>query len=349
MPTAAVTAPFADSSDVSIAVSAVREAALLARTVQKELVTPALTKDDRSPVTVGDFAVQAVVARRLAEWLPGVTLIGEESAEALRLEEGIDTLEQITQFVRRVIPDATPEEVCGLVDRGSGDPQSEFWTLDPIDGTKGYLRHDQYAVALGKIVNGKVTAGVLACPELQIDFDYHGVTLKPVPGGAGVIVKAQLGKGVSVQPLDIGDEVWNPAWIQPWVSGREEVATARILRSVEKAHTNVDEIGRLAEHLGITAPAVPLDSQAKYAVLAAGAGDVLLRLISPKAPNYKEKIWDQAAGSLVITEAGGKITDLDGKSLDFSHGRQLEINRGILATNGPLHEALLAGLRAIGA
>ena len=51
--------------------SAVREAALLARAIQKELVTPALTKDDRSPVTVGDFAVQAVVARRLAERLPG--------------------------------------------------------------------------------------------------------------------------------------------------------------------------------------------------------------------------------------------------------------------------------------
>ena len=118
---------------------------------------------------------------------------------------------------------------------------------------------------------------------------------------------------------------------------------------MEKAHTNTDEISRLAEHLGITAAPVPLDSQAKYAVLSAGAGDVLLRLISPKSPHYKEKIWDQAAGSLVITEAGGQITDLDGKPLDFSHGRELVKNRGILATNGPLHEPLLAGLRAIGA
>jgi 3'(2'), 5'-bisphosphate nucleotidase len=337
MPTAAVTAPFADSPEISAAVAAVREAALLARTVQKELVTPALTKDDRSPVTVGDFAVQAVVARRLAEQLPGATLIGEESAEALRLEEGIDTLDQLTQFVRRVIQDATPEEVCGLVDRGSGDPPSEFWTLDPIDGTKGFLRRDQYAVALGKIENGQVTIGVLGCPELV-----EGRT--PAAGGAGSILLAVRGEGTYWQSLDGAG-----TWQRLRVSDRTDVATARILRSVEKAHTNVDEIGRLAEHLGITAPAVPLDSQAKYAVLAAGAGDVLLRLISPKAPNYKEKIWDQAAGSLVITEAGGKITDLDGKSLDFSHGRQLETNRGILATNGPLHEALLAGLRAIGA
>ena len=86
-----------------------------------------------------------------------------------------------------------------------------------------------------------------------------------------------------------------------------------------------------------------MDSQAKYAVLAAGDGDVLLRLISPSRPDYREKIWDQAAGSIVIEEAGGRITDLDGKPLDFSHGRTLAKNRGILATNGHLHDAVLAG------
>jgi len=326
-----------DSPEIVCAVAAVREAALLARAVQQELVTPALVKDDRSPVTVGDFAVQAVIARRLAEQLPGVTLIGEESAAALQLEEGVETLDQVTQFVRRIVPDATPEEVCGLIDRGSGDPPAEFWTLDPIDGTKGFLRRDQYAVALGKIENGTVTIGVLGCPELV-----DGST--PAAGGAGSLLLAVRGEGTWCQSL-----IGSGEWKRLHVSDRRDIAQARVLRSVEKAHTNVDEIGRLAEHLGITAPPVPLDSQAKYAVLAAGAGDVLLRLISPKAPNYKEKIWDQAAGSLVITEAGGHITDLDGKELDFSHGRELETNRGILATNGPLHDALLAGVRAIGA
>ncbi len=92
------------------------------------------------------------------------------------------------------------------------------------------------------------------------------------------------------------------------------------------------------------APPIGMDSQAKYAVLAAGEGDVLLRLLSPSRPDYREKIWDQAAGSIVIEEAGGRITDLDGKPLDFSHGRTLAKNRGILATNGHLHDAVLAAL-----
>src|SRR5262245_15579604 len=109
-----------DSSEAQFAIAAVREASLLARRIQREMVSGSLTKDDRSPVTVADFAVQALIARRLVESFPSATLIGEEQSDALQLEEGIPILDQITTFVRTAIADATPEEVCGLIDRGSG-------------------------------------------------------------------------------------------------------------------------------------------------------------------------------------------------------------------------------------
>ncbi len=317
-----------NTAEAQFAIEAVREASLLARRIQREMVGSGLTKDDRSPVTVADFAVQALIARRLAEQIPGATLIGEENAEALRIEEGIATLDHITEFVRTAITDATPEEVCGLIDRGSGKPGDIYWTLDPIDGTKGFLRREQYAVALALVKNGRVEFGVLGCPELN----------------GGTIIAAQRGQGTFSQPLESKAD-----WKQLKASTRSDAKDARILRSVEKSHTNVDEIGQLAAKLGIIAPSVGMDSQAKYAVLAAGEGEVLLRLLSPSRPDYREKIWDQAAGSIVIEEAGGRITDLDGKPLDFSRGRTLAKNRGILATNGHLHEALLAGLRAVGA
>jgi 3'(2'), 5'-bisphosphate nucleotidase len=99
----------------------------------------------------------------------------------------------------------------------------------------------------------------------------------------------------------------------------------------------------------VQAAPVGLDSQAKYAVLAGGHGDVLLRLLSPKKPDYREYIWDQAAGSLIVEEAGGRVTDLEGRPLDFSHGKRLEGNRGVCATNGALHEALLSALAAMSA
>src|SRR5690349_20140021 len=115
-----------DSPEAQFAIDAVREASLLARRIQREMVSGSLTKDDRSPVTVADFAVQALVARRLAESFPAAAMVGEEQADSLRLEEGAAILDQITSFVRTAIPDATPEEVCGLIDRGSGEPPATF-------------------------------------------------------------------------------------------------------------------------------------------------------------------------------------------------------------------------------
>jgi 3'(2'), 5'-bisphosphate nucleotidase len=330
-----------DSPEAQFAIEAVREASLLVRRIQREMVSGTLSKDDRSPVTVADFAVQAVIARRLAELLPGSTLIGEENADALRLEEGVPILDQITDFVRSAVPDATPEEVCNLIDRGSGEPPATYWTLDPIDGTKGFLRREQYAVALAFVRNGKVELGLLGCPELELPLPFRK---GPEEGSSGSITIAARNQGTWHQSL-----IDKNNWQKLTASSRDQPNTARILRSVEKSHTNFDEISQLAIKLGTTENPVGMDSQSKYAVLAAGDGDVMLRLLSPSRPDYREKIWDQAAGSIVIEEAGGRITDLDGKPLNFSHGRTLAKNRGVLATNGHLHEAVLNALREIGA
>ncbi|NOY41489.1 MAG: 3'(2'),5'-bisphosphate nucleotidase [Planctomycetes bacterium] len=327
-----------DCSKVRFAVAAVREAAQLVRRVQKEMVGDALAKGDKSPVTVADFAAQALVGKRLEETFPQMGFVGEESSEALRTDEGSETLEQIVRFVRECIPEANADDVCGWIDRGVGEPTDNFWTLDPVDGTKGFLRGDQYAIALAYLRDGVVRVGALGCPELA-----EGV--RPEKGGAGSLLVARRTNGTFVCSLD--DE--QAEWQKLSVSECDEVAKARLLRSVEKAHTNTGEIGKLAETLGVVADPVPMDSQAKYSVLAAGGGEVNLRLLSPSRPDYREMIWDQAAGSIVVEEAGGRVSDLDGKPLDFSQGRTLAANRGVLATNGRLHEALLAGLKQIGA
>jgi 3'(2'), 5'-bisphosphate nucleotidase len=133
------------------------------------------------------------------------------------------------------------------------------------------------------------------------------------------------------------------------VSAVSTPSQARFLRSFEAGHTNVSQLDLISQAMGVEAEPVRLDSQAKYAILAAGRGDALFRLISSKAPDYKEKIWDQAAGSIICQEAGGKVTDLDGKPLDFTQGRTLAKNRGILATNSLLHDASLGAIRSVGA
>jgi 3'(2'), 5'-bisphosphate nucleotidase len=328
---------FTETPETAVALHAVRMASLLARRVQSELVSPALTKDDRSPVTVADFASQALVAKLLADKFPGDPLVAEEDSSALRNEPGEATLQQVTQFVQGILSQADPRTVCSWIDRGRADPAARFWTLDPVDGTKGFLRGEQYAVALALVVDGQVQIGALGCPNLVDAY-------RPDQEGDGSLLLAVRGQGAWVTPLTGGGD-----FERLHVSNRSDPRQARLLRSVESGHTNVDKIDEFAQSIGVEAEPVLMDSQAKYAVLAAGKGDIILRLLSPSRPNYREKVWDQAAGSLVLEEAGGQISDLDGKAFDFMAGRSLVRNRGVLASNGRLHCAALEALKRIGA
>ncbi len=307
--------------ELVFAVAFVREASHLAQRIQAAMGGMNLTKGDFSPVTVADFAIQALAGRALDARFPDDCLVAEERASDLASESTM--LEAIGRFLVPMAPEVSAERICAWIDRGGSEPGSRFWTLDPIDGTKGYLRGGQYAVALALVVDGCVELGVLGCPSLD----------------GGTLALARRGHGAWRAPLE-GEQPLAPMR----VSMVGNPADARLLRSFEKAHTNTERIDRFIALMGIEAAAVGMDSQAKYAVLGAGEGELILRMLSPDKPDYRERIWDQAAGSIVVEEAGGRISDLEGRALDFTAGRTLERNRGIVASNGLLHEAALEAL-----
>ena len=89
-----------------------------------------------------------------------------------------------------------------------------------------------------------------------------------------------------------------------------------------------------------------LDSQAKYAVTARGQADAYLRL--PTRKDYVERIWDHAAGSLVAAEAGCFVTDIFGHALDFSRGRGLERNRGVVCAPPRVHGLMIGAIETLG-
>jgi 3'(2'), 5'-bisphosphate nucleotidase len=320
------------------AILAVQRAAILASVIQEEMVIKAITKDDRSPVTIADFAAQAIVGHLLESNFPGELLVGEEAADVLRANDEKETLDKITSFVRREIPGVDPEAVCDLIDRGVDNPGERYWTLDPIDGTKGFLRGAQYATALAYVENGVVQLGALGCPNMRPD-------LVEDVGGEGALLIANRGAGSWIAPLrgEISEERFLPLS----VSSRSDPAQARLMRSFESGHTNTSLIDAFQQELGGKADPVRMDSQVKYALLASGNGEIYLRLLSADKLDYREKIWDQAAGSVIVEEAGGTVTDLDGKRLDFSRGRTLKENRGICASNGRLHDQALKALRGV--
>lgn len=322
-----------NNENIIFAIDAVVQASYLVKHIQSSLVDGTLSKEDKSPVTVADFSAQALVSHLMKSKLPNDILVGEESAKALMDGTENQLLVKITNFVAEKLGNKTKKEVVELINFGTANPTNKFWTLDPIDGTKGFIRGQQYAVALALVVNGIVEIGILGCPNLTDGW-------KQEIGGPGSIIVAQKGKGCWVTPLN---EVTNFTKLN--VSGLSDAKDAKLLRSHESGHTNVSQLDIIAEQMTVQAEPLRLDSQAKYSILAAGKGDLLFRLISDKMPDYKEKIWDQAAGAIVVEEAGGIITDLDGKPLDFSLGRELINNRGVLASNGKLHQFALDAIK----
>ena len=143
-------------ADLQFAIRAVSEAARLAIAVQQEIRSDdAMAKEDRSPVTVADFGVQALISHALNHKYPNDPLMGEENSTALRLPEAQNITEKIIQQVVGTNPEIERDQVLPLIDRAShgGGSSGRFWTLDPIDGTKGFLRRQQYAIALALITH----------------------------------------------------------------------------------------------------------------------------------------------------------------------------------------------------
>lgn len=322
------------AAEMRSAVSAVREAGRLCRAVQAEIDPGALSKEDRSPVTIADFGSQALICRTLRKAFPEDPIIGEEDAAVLREPAQAAMLDRVVAHVGELRPGSGADEVCDWIDMGGAQEYSpRFWTLDPIDGTKGFLRGGQYAIALALVIDGQVAAAVLGCPNL-------GPTLDG-PREDGSLFIALKGAGAWTMPLAIEGDPVSVA-----VSIEKDPSLIRFCESVEAAHSSHGDAARIAERLQIRATPARLDSQAKYAVVARGEAEAYLRL--PRDQVYREKIWDHAAGLLVVTEAGGRVTDINGLDLDFSRGYRLEDNRGVVATNTPVHEDLLRAISDLG-
>jgi len=338
------------SSNHAQLLTAARDAVLLAasacRRAQAEIASVrAATKDDESPVTVADFAAQAVVAAALAEALgprfAEVGLIAEEEPAFLRAPDRAAYLEATVEVARAVRPEFTAERLLAALEaagHGQGGAGA-FFTLDPIDGTKGFLRGQQYAIALAFVEAGTPVVGALACPNLARD----AAADVDVPDPEGSLYFARRGGGTE-EVACVATGAGAPRRVSR--AGGALHRPIRVTASVEKAHSSVSDTDRVIAAVGADPHVVRLDSSAKYAVVARGQADAYLRL--PTRADYVERIWDHAAGVIVAEEAGARVTDIAGRPLEFGHGRGLERNRGVVVAHPDAHPRLLAAIAELG-
>lgn len=316
--------PAFPTSVLEAAVAAVSAAMPLLRVLGETLRSvPPIEKDDGSPVTAADYAVQAVVVGGLRARLgASVPLLGEEHADSLASAGRPDAERLVVDAVRGTLGWMPRADALRAIDGDrprSGDPH---WTIDPIDGTRGFLQGAQCSICLARIEGARVTVGVLGCPRMGPRGDV-GVHLQ----GPGVVYCATLGGGATERR-----DGMDPVPLRPAFGGGELRWARSHNRSASPAPSRLEPLLREGGPLASLA----MDSQCKYALLARGDADLVVRL--PRGAGHRESVWDHASGVLVASEAGARATDVAGRPLDFSHGASLAANEGILCVS-PAHAA----------
>lgn len=371
------------AKELDVAVRVVHMACSLCQRVQEGLVSSisndlVKSKDDDSLVTVADWSVQATVSLMLSESFSNqkVSIVAEEDVQTLSKSDSVGLLTAVVNTVNECLAEApkyglqSPKEALGTSQileaisrcNSTGGRNGRHWVLDPVDGTLGFVRGDQYAVALALIEEGKVVIGVLGCPNYPLKKEWlnhhhhHHQSYQSMPKMSdtsdtwekGCVLYAQRGSGEAwMQPLIHGNKkhTWSNSAQRVQVSAIDDPALATFCEPVEKANTNHSFTAGVAHSMGLKKQPLRVHSMVKYAAIARGDAEIFMKFAQS---GYKEKIWDHAAGVIIVEEAGGVVTDAGGHPLDFSRGLYLEgLDRGIVACSGTtLHEKLIGAVYA---
>ena len=224
-------------------------------------------------------------------------------------------------------PGQSAAEIDDAIDQGTGDGRTpDHWVIDPIDGTRGYLRGQQYCVCLALVRDGRPILGLAGCPRL---------------GRSGWLMGAVRGKGT--WRWDLGRLGAAPDSPQASPPGRATLIACESSDASARARARLRRIGEL---LGSPLSARPMESQCKFVLVAAGEADLAMRLAVRERSANHDMVWDYAGAVVFAEEAGATMTDCDGGPLVFGRGREIDGNRGILCAAPWLHRRAVDACRA---
>jgi 3'(2'), 5'-bisphosphate nucleotidase len=259
------------SREAEVARSAALEAASLVASFKGQPLE-VTHKAGGEPVSKADLESSALVVSRLREAFPDDAVLSEE------------------------LPDDDARLHCQRV-----------WMIDPIDGTRDFIRGDPgYVVMVGFCYQGRPVVGAVVQPETG--------TLWAGVAGSGAWKETP---GTAPQPLRVS-----------------AVAQPNAIRLVSSKSHRSDYYQRFRASLGITDDFAVGSVGLKVALVAEGSRDLYVY------PGSQTKLWDSCAPEAILGAAGGKLTDSDGARLTYTD-RRLHNLRGIVASNGHVHGAAL--------
>jgi 3'(2'), 5'-bisphosphate nucleotidase len=237
------------------------------------------TKDDQSPVTQADREANELIVAALIAAFPEDGILSEE-----------------------------------LPDDGSRLVRPRVWMVDPLDGTKDFIRgRDGFAVMIG-LLEG-------ATPALGVVYQPIGDKLYYATRGGGAFLQTGAAKTATTA-------------VRIHVSDVREPAQIRMVAS--KSH-RTEAIDRVRAALGISDELNVGSVGLKLGLIAEGVRDLYVN------PAGHSKLWDACGPEAILVEAGGRLSDLRGQPLDY-RGAELGNTRGLIASNGVLHDEVVARL-----
>jgi 3'(2'), 5'-bisphosphate nucleotidase len=252
------------AEDLHFLAESLLPAALAAARVQMAHLAAGVTatrKADGSPVTIADRDSEAIILAALARIAPGVPVVSEEAA------------------------------ADGPLPRVG----ASFFLVDPLDGTKPYLRGEpHFTINVALIEDGSPVFGLVYAPALQ---DFWVTT------GAGQAAAARLAP--SSEPASLAACGLVP--LRTRMPDRNGLSALVSQRHLDKATERFLEGYRIAERRAMS-------SSLKFGLLARGEADLY-----PRAGPTSE--WDTAAGHAVLVAAGGSVTTFDGQPLLYGKPR----------------------------
>ncbi|KJZ74395.1 hypothetical protein HIM_06205 [Hirsutella minnesotensis 3608] len=344
--------------ELTIAFGALQKASQLSQSIISSQDKGVIEKEDLSPVTVADFAIQALLIATFKHAFPGDRFVGEEDAVSLRENEALR--ERVWNLLERLRVDEgdtlpcqlprTKDQMCDFIDEaGSSVPGGEgsgrTWIFDPIDGTKTYLRGELYAINVALLVDGKQMLGAVGCPNLSMNAKGPISNADVASAGEGCIVFAVKGHGAFVRPMQGSIEAVQPTRLSR-VDARSSDAIHFVtcVNLVDSALDGVHEV--VARKLGAEYPGCDLVPWVlRWAALALGLGNTTVWVY--KRRDRSAKAWDHAGAMLLFEETGGRITDVLGRPIDLAAGRKMSANFGFVAAPDQLHERVLQAVHEV--
>ena len=269
-------------------------------------------KLDKTPVTHADIASQILIISRIKEKFPEDMIIAEEDQQFMD-----DTSQNIIIQCFEELGFSHSIDLTATITHKGTDSRRQ-WTIDPIDGTKGFSHGLVYAIGVCFMEVNIPKMCTIGVPHYN--------------DNKRVIFHAEERKGAKCSQN--GSE-----FKHIHVNRQDDLKKIRMCHSL---HYDEPWVVQFANKIGIS-EFIQIDSMAKLCMVSDGTADVYIKPIE-KDNSFS---WDFAPGYLLVKEAGGMITDLDGNDLHFDKENMKCKTPGLIASNGVIHDSLILELEKI--